>query len=98
VTLCAVYLPMLYLVLRRQRGWTGPIIVKERRRPHRLPDEELEVNGSPSEAGGATVTVTHRPTRLSATESGPTRQSAERKAQDRLAAIVAEERRRKKHA
>ncbi|HET6837893.1 MAG TPA: hypothetical protein VFH24_07595, partial [Gemmatimonadales bacterium] len=98
VTLCAVYLPMLYVVLRRQRGWTGPTIVKERRRPHRLPDEELKVNGSLHDGGGATVTVTHVPTRLSVTESGPTRQAAERKAQDKLAAIVAEERRQKKGA
>ncbi len=98
VTLCAVYLPMLYMVLRRQRGWSGPTIIKERRRPHRLPDEDLKVEGSPNDDGGATVTVTHVPTRLSATESGPTRQAAERKAQDKLAAIVAEERRKKKRA
>lgn len=98
VTLCAVYLPMLYMVLRRQRGWSGPTIVKERRRPNRLPDEELEVENAPNDDGGATVTVTHVPTRLSATESGATRKAAERKAQDKLAAIVAEERRRKKGA
>jgi hypothetical protein len=98
VTLCAVYLPMLYMVLRRQRGWSGPTIVKERRRLHRLPDEELEVTGSPNDHGGATVTVTHVPTQLSATESGPTRKAAERKAQDKLAAIVAEARRQKKQA
>lgn len=98
VTLCAVYLPMLYVVLRRQRGWSGPTIVKERRRPNRLPDEELKVDGSINEAGGATVTVTHVPTQLSATESGPTRRAAARKAQDRLAALVAETRRKKKRA
>jgi hypothetical protein len=98
VTLCAVYLPMLYLVLRRQRGWSGPTIVKERRRPDRLPDEDLEVDGAPSDDGGAIVTVRHVPTQLSATESGPTRQAAERKAQDKLAAMVAERRRKKKRA
>jgi hypothetical protein len=102
VTLCAVYLPTLFMVLRRQRGWSGPTIEpkfgKDRRRPYRLPDEELEVDSAASDEGGAIVTVTHLPSRLSATESGRTRQEAERKAQDRLAAIVAEHRRRKKRA
>lgn len=100
LTLCAVYLPMLYLVLRRQAGWSGPKVVKigkDRRRPHRLPDEELKVT-SGKEAGMATVTVTHLPTQLSVTESGASHRAAERKAQDKLAAIVAEERRGKKTA
>jgi hypothetical protein len=98
VTLCAVYLPMLYVVLRRQHGWSGPTIIKERRRPHRLPDQELVVKGGPSADGRVSVTVTHTPTGISATESGPTRKQAERKAQDRLAALVADERRLKKGA
>jgi hypothetical protein len=98
VTLCAVYLPALYMVLHRQRGWTGPQIWKERRRPYRLSDEELKLETSPNGAGGATVTVTHLPTQLSATESGDTRKSALRKAHDRLAAMVAEKRRQKKGA
>jgi hypothetical protein len=100
VTLCAVYLPMLYVVLRRQTGWSGPKVVKigrERRRPHRLPDEELKVS-SRKDASGMTVTVTHIPTQLSVTESGASHRAAERKAQDRLAAMVAEERRQKKGA
>ena len=102
VTLCAVYLPTLFMVLRRQRGWSGPKIEpkfgKDRRRPYRLPDEELEVDSAAGDDGGAIVTVTHLPTRLTATESGRTRQEAERKAQDRLAALVAEQRRGKKRA
>jgi hypothetical protein len=101
VTLCAVYLPMLYLVLRRQTGWSGPqvkITGPDRRRPHRLPDEELKVSAASNPSGGVSVTVTHLPSQLAATESGQTRRVAERKAQDRLAAIVAEERRQKKGA
>jgi hypothetical protein len=100
VTLCAVYLPMLYLVLRRQSGWSGPEVKigPERRRPHRLPDEELKVTVASNGTGGVSVTVTHLPSQLAATESGQTRRVAERKAQDRLAAIVAEQRRGKKGA
>jgi hypothetical protein len=94
VTLCAVYLPMLYLVLRRQ-STSGSRIEKERRRPHRLADDELEVDVTTDGAGGVIVTVTHLPTQLSATESGETRELAERKAQDRLAAIVAKPPRRR---
>jgi hypothetical protein len=90
VTLCAVYLPMLYLVLRRPGGKKGVTIEKDRRRPHRIPDEELEVDVTQDGAGGVVVTVTHVPTGLSATDSGPTRKPVERKAQDRLAGIVAE--------
>jgi hypothetical protein len=97
-TLGAVYLPMLYLVLRpRLNPWghrssrrSAGTIEKERRRPHRLDDEELKVDVTPSAAGAVTVKVTHLPTRLSTRESGPTREIAERKAQDKLAAIVAE--------
>ena len=40
--------------------------------------------------GGVVVTVTHIPTQLAATESAPTRKPALRKAQNRLAAMVAE--------
>jgi hypothetical protein len=86
VTLCAVYLPMLYLVVRRQ---SGPLIEKDRRRPYRLPDHELEVDVTTDSEGGVVVKVTHLPTELSATESGPTRELAERKAQDKLAGMVA---------
>jgi hypothetical protein len=98
VTLCAVYLPMLYLVLRRQSRKSGPKIEKERRRRHRIPDDELKVDVSPNAAGGVVVKVTHLPTQLVATESGQTRRIAERKAQDKLAAIVAETLRRSQEA
>jgi hypothetical protein len=89
VTLCAVYLPMLYLVVRRQSGWSGRRLDKDRRRAHRLPDDELEVDVTTDGAGGVIVKVTHLPTKRSATESGPTREAAERKAQDKLAAMLA---------
>jgi hypothetical protein len=103
VTLCAVYLPMLYLVLRptlslrfrRHSGGTsrkvksGSKIEKERRRPHRLPDHELKVTVTTDGTDGVIVKVTHLPTQLSATESGTNRRVAERKAQDKLAAAVA---------
>jgi hypothetical protein len=87
VTLCAVYLPMLYLVLRRHRSGRG--VEKDRRRPHRLADHELEVDVSLNDAGEVMVKVTHLPTHVSATEAGATRQIAERKAQDKLASILA---------
>jgi hypothetical protein len=86
VTLCAVYLPMLYLVLRRRSSRST--FEKERRRPHRIPDHELQVDVTTDGAGGVLVTVTHLPTQRFITESGPTRELAERKAQDRLAAIL----------
>jgi hypothetical protein len=89
VTLGAVYLPMLCLVLRRQSRRRGSKIEKERRRPRRLADDELKVEVAPNSAGGVTVKVTHLPTQLFTTESGQTRELAERKAQDKLAAIVA---------
>jgi hypothetical protein len=44
------------------------------------------------------VKVTHLPTQLVATESGQTRRIAARKAQDKLAAIVAETLRRSQEA
>lgn len=87
VTLCTVYLPMLYLVLRRPSG--GPVIGKERRRRHRLPDHELKVEVTPNADGEITVKVTHIPTQLFATESGPTRDLVRRKAHDKLAGILA---------
>jgi hypothetical protein len=91
VTLCAVYVPMLYLVLRRPKsGKKGLRVGKERRRPNRLPDAELEVDISATEDGGVRVTVTHLPTQLSVTESGKNRNALRRKAHDRLAATVAE--------
>jgi hypothetical protein len=89
VTLCAVYLPMLYLGLRRPSGKTGRRIGKERRRPRRLSDHELKVDVTPNGSEGVIVKVTHLPTRLFASEAGQTREIAERKAQDRLAAILA---------
>jgi hypothetical protein len=88
VTLCAVYLPMLYLVLRRSSR-SGPRIEKERRRPNRLPDHELKVDVTTDGAGGVIVKVTHLPTQRFATESGQTRELAERKAHDKLAALLA---------
>ena len=88
LTLCAVYLPMLYLVLRRKTSRSGPRIEKERRRPHRLSDAELKVAVSTDDGGGVIVKVTHIPSRLSATESGRTREAAERKAHDKLAGML----------
>ena len=96
VTLGAVYLPMLFLVLRRQSSRSAPEIEKDRRRPHRLADHELEVDVTTDGAGGVIVKVTHLPTRLSTTESGQTRKLAERKAQDKLAGILAGMPRRRK--
>jgi hypothetical protein len=90
VTLCVVYLPMLYLVLRRPSGNPSRRIGKERRRPHRLSDHELRVDVTPKGIDGFTVRVTHLPTRLSASDSGQTREIAARKAHDRLAAMLAE--------
>lgn len=89
VTLGAVYLPMLYLVLRRQRSKIGPAIEKDRRRPHRLPDHELKVDVTTDGEGGVIVKVTHLPTQFFATESGKSRHLVERKAQDKLAGILA---------
>jgi hypothetical protein len=90
VTLCAVYLPMLGLVLlqpgRKAVHWIG----KDRRRPRRLPDEELKVDITLDDAGAVVVTVTHLPTQTSVTETAPTRGPAHRKAQERVAAMVAE--------
>jgi hypothetical protein len=93
LTLCAVYLPMLYLVLRRSSSSAGPRIEKDRRRPHRLADDELEVDVTTDGAGGVVVTVTHLPSQLSITESGQTREVAERKAHDKLAGILTRTRR-----
>jgi len=93
VAVGAVYLPMLFLVLRRQKSRTPTKIQKDRRRPNRLADEELQVDVAKDATGRVTVTVTHLPTRTSTTESGPTRETAVRKAQDKLAGILAERRR-----
>lgn len=89
VTLCAVYFPMLYMVLRRPGSKGGPWIGKERRRPHRLPDENLKVNVTADDTGRFTATVTHLPTQQAMTESAPTRKDAVRKAHDKLAALLA---------
>ena len=88
VTLCAVYFPMLYLVLRRPGSKGGPWIGKERRRPHRLPDDQLKVQVTVGDTGQFTATVTHLPSQQSMTESGPTRRAAVRKAHDKLAALL----------
>jgi hypothetical protein len=90
VTLCAAYLPMLYVVLSRPGRKGGIWIGKERRRPRRLPDADLQVDVSLDDTGQVVVTVTHLPTQLSATETAPTRDPAHRKAQNRLAAMVGE--------
>jgi hypothetical protein len=89
VTLCAVYLPMLYLVVRRPHSRVGRKIEKDRRRPYRLDDRELKMDVTTDGAGGVTVKVTHLPSQLFATETGQTRELAERKAQDRLAGMLA---------
>jgi hypothetical protein len=88
VTLCAVYIPMLYLVFRRQNTKSAPRIYKERRRPHRLDDAELQVDVTTDGASGIVVKVTHRPTGMSATETGRNRATAERKAHDKLAGML----------
>jgi hypothetical protein len=89
-TLVCVYVPMLYLVLRRRTSKAAARVTKERRRRHRLADDELKVEVSSDGADGVIVKVTHLPTRQFATGSGPNRKLAERKAQDKLAAIMAE--------
>jgi hypothetical protein len=105
-TLGAVYLPMLYLVLRpvlslgffKRSSKSAPKIEKDRRRPYRLPDKELKVDVTPHDGGGVTVKVTHLPTQMFATESGEARESVARKAHDKLAGIVAGLRRRAEKA
>ncbi len=89
VTLCAVYFPMLYMVLRRPGSKGGPWIGKERRRPHRLPDDELKVEVIVGDAGGFTATVTHVLTQHAMTETATTRRDAVRRAHDKLAALLA---------
>jgi hypothetical protein len=89
VTLCAGYLPMLYLVLRRPGAKGGPWIGPERRRPHRIPDQELQVVAAEGDAGRVSVTVTHLPSQKSMTQSAPTREMAIRRAHDQLAALLA---------
>jgi len=88
VTLCAVYLPMLYLVLRRRPAKSKPAILKERRRPHRLDDAELKVDVTTDGMGEISVKVTHVPSGLFAIESGRNRANAERKAHDKLAGML----------
>jgi hypothetical protein len=91
VTLCAVYLPMLYLVFRhdkRDKSKSKAKIQKERRRPHRLEDAELKVDVTTDGAGGIIVKVTHLPSGLFATEVGSSRDLAERKAHDKLAGML----------
>jgi hypothetical protein len=81
-------------VLRRRSGGRSvPKIEKDRRRPHRLSDDHLKVDVTTDGAGGVIVKVTHVPTQLFTRELGKTREIAERKAQDKLAGILAEKRR-----
>jgi hypothetical protein len=89
ITLCAVYFPMLYMVLRRPGSKGGPWIGKERRRAHRLSDDDVKVDVNVADDGHFSATVTHIPTQQSATESAPTRALAVRKAHDRLAGLLA---------
>ena len=89
VTLCAVYFPMLYLVLRRPGSKGGPWIGKERRRPHRLSDADVKVEVSKDDSGKFSATVTHISTQHSMTETATTRHLAIRKAHDKLAALLA---------
>lgn len=99
ISLCTVYVPMLYLVLRRPaKSKKGLIIAKERRRAHRLPDQELTIDLTENPSGGFSVKITHVPTQLFVTESGSNRDSTVRKAHDRLAALFAETSRLKKTA
>jgi hypothetical protein len=96
--LVGVYLPMLWLVLRTPGKKAKVVIGKERRRANRLADEELKVDIAASPDGGFVAKVTHLPTDLVSSESGQTRELAERKAHDKLAAILAEMRRARKRA
>jgi len=93
VTLGVVYLPMLYLVIRRQGSSksrkSGPDFDKDRRRPNRLADQELKVDITPNGAGFM-AKVTHLATGQSVTEIDQTRRLAVRKAHDKLAGILAE--------
>ncbi|HEU4681350.1 MAG TPA: hypothetical protein VFS51_06365 [Gemmatimonadales bacterium] len=89
VTLCAVYLPMMFLVIRRPNSSSARTIGKDRRRPYRLADHEIRVDVTSDGMGGVSVKVTHLPTQLSATESGQTRELVERKAHDKLAGMLA---------
>ena len=86
---------VLYLLRRRQ---SEPRIEQERRRPHRVPDDDLEVDVTTDGEGGVVVTVTHLPTQFYVTEVAPTRELAERRAQDKLAAILARTSRLRKEA
>jgi hypothetical protein len=88
VTLCAGYLPMLYLVLKRPGSKGGVWIGRERRRPDRIPDTDLDVIVKVDDAGRVTVTVTHLKSQHSATRTAPTRERAERLAHDQLAAVL----------
>ncbi len=99
VSLCTVYVPMLYLVLRRPaKSKKGLILAKERRRAHRLPDGDLKIEVTQNPTGGFSVKITHAPTKLFVTESGQKREATVRKAHDKLAALFAETSRLKKTA
>ena len=98
LTLCAVYLPMLYLVLRRPGEAPQAKIDKDRRRRFRLDDEDLKVEVAPTPGVGITVKVTHVPTGVSSAETASTRKEAHRKAHDKLAGIMAERLKARKQA
>jgi hypothetical protein len=97
VTLAAVYIPMLYVVLRRQIS-IKKIFWKERRRAHRLPDEDLKVEVRANDDGEYTATVTHLPTGLFTSETNPVRDTALRRAHDKLASLMSRTSRLKKSA
>lgn len=98
VALGAVYVPMMLLVLRPKSDKKVSTFWKERRRPNRLPDEHLKVDVRPTAEGRYTVTITHMPTAEFVTESGSNREQTIRKAQDRLAALMAGKRKKRNAA
>jgi hypothetical protein len=67
----------------------------ERRGRDRLQDRDLAVDVKPNAAGGVVVKVTHLPSRRFTTETGKSREVAERKAKDTLTGILARLRRRR---
>jgi hypothetical protein len=90
LTVCAVYVPMLYLTLRRGKSAQKVLqLTRERRRAHRLPDEDLRVDISSEPGGWVTVKVTHLPSQVWVSERGTSRDQVVRKAHDKLAALLA---------
>jgi hypothetical protein len=85
----AVYVPMLLLLLRPKSDRKVSALWKERRRPNRLQDQDLKVEVAADGSGGFTCKVTHLPSGQFVSEAGSSREQAVRKAQDRLAALMA---------